>query len=72
MSARSIGTFLFVEGAIVTGVLLARAGCLHVLQTDEVPAFFRRRIERGNRVAPAVLGLALFALLTGAALLLAA
>jgi hypothetical protein len=69
MSARSLGTFLILEGAIVVGLLLARAGCLHVLSTDELPALLRRRIERGNRVAPVVLVIALLALAAGAALL---
>lgn len=72
MSAHSLGTFLVLEGAIVAGLLLARAGCLHVLPADALPGFLRRRVERGRLVVPVVLALALLALAMGAALLVGA
>lgn len=72
MTTRGLGTFLVLEGAIVTCLLLARTGCLHLLAADALPGILKRRIERGNRVAPVVLALALLALAIGATLLVGA
>ncbi|WGY00416.1 hypothetical protein QI633_17940 [Nocardioides sp. QY071] len=69
MSAHSLGMFLLMEGAMVTGLLLARAGCLRILPLDAMPGVLRRRIERGKRVTPVVLALALLALAIGTVLL---
>lgn len=72
MSIRQLGTFLLLEGSIVSALLLARVACLRILPPDGMPVLLRRRIERTARVAPAVLVVAVLAVVVGAALRLAA
>lgn len=72
MSTRQLGTFLLLEGAIVTALLLARVACLRIVPSDGMPVQLQRRIERSARVAPAVLVIAVLAVVVGAALRLAA
>jgi hypothetical protein len=72
MSTPTLSAFLLLEGALLTGFLLARAVCVRALPLDAVPTLLRKRIERGNRLAPAGLVVAVIALVIGAALHLVA
>ncbi|GAA3671688.1 hypothetical protein GCM10022237_34190 [Nocardioides ginsengisoli] len=66
MTATDLGTFLLVEGALVTGLCLARIICLRLVALDAAPAPVRSWIERGTRLVPAVLALAVATVVVGA------
>ena len=68
MSTHQLGTFLLLEGTIVTALLLARIVCLRILPADGRPVLLERRIQSTERVAPALLRLAAVAVVAGAAL----
>ena len=66
MTAIDLGTFLLVEGALVTGLCLARIVCLRLVALDAAPEAVRSWIERGTRLVPAVLTAAVAAVVVGA------
>jgi hypothetical protein len=68
MSARSLGTFLLLEGAIVAALLVTRALCLRIVPLEALPLTLRRHVERGNRAVPLVVLLVLLAVLIGGVL----
>jgi hypothetical protein len=66
MSTTDLGTFLMVEGALVAGLCLARIVCLRLVALDTAPSAIRVWIERGTRLVPAVLAVAVGAMVAGA------
>ncbi|GAB6984412.1 hypothetical protein [Nocardioides pyridinolyticus] len=68
MTTTDLGTFLLAEGALVTALCVARIACLRLVSLEMAPSAIRARIERGTRLVPVILAMAVASMVIGAVL----
>ncbi|GAA0268992.1 hypothetical protein [Cryptosporangium japonicum] len=60
-----VGTFLVVEGVLVLGLFLVRAGCVRVVDRALLPSPVLRRIDVLTRATPVIAAVCVGAVVAG-------